>query len=443
MGIVACSYIIFFGHDDSPIILPPSQNVILEKIVARIHPQNISLSQSSLIPASFLSNQNLAPSRSYEVSSLLPERKHITSSAIQVSEFWEKNLSADPLETTLVIQSLKIASLSTVIPKSSVVTVKIDSDGTVLSFGWRLSSSSRVDISRGVGNQFTADVSSDIPQITERIVSGTIQSSLIEAARRSDVAYASVDEFVDMMGEKVDFRRDLQKGDAFAMILRQEQYSDGSWGKPIELLGAGLINNGKLKAVTKVLNKSGKFQSFDELGQPIGNHFLQYPVKFTRVSSIFTDSRLHPVLKIKRPHNGVDFAAPTGTPVRSVGDGVIEKAGYFGAAGNMIKISHSKRWSTAYLHLSKIDKSIRVGARVSKGQLIGAVGSTGLSSGPHLHFSLYDNNKYVDPIKTKLPGIYNEKDLPSNNIIQASLAPLKKQLENVMIANASNKLTQG
>jgi murein DD-endopeptidase MepM/ murein hydrolase activator NlpD len=252
-----------------------------------------------------------------------------------------------------------------------------------------------------------------------------------------------VDEFVDMMGERVDFRRDLQKGDAFAMILKQEQYSDGSWGKPIELIGAGLINNGKLKAVTKVLNKSGKFQSFDELGQPIGNHFLQYPVKFTRVSSIFTDSRLHPVLKIKRPHNGVDFAAPTGTPVRSVGDGVVEKAGYFGAAGNMIKISHSKRWSTAYLHLSKIDKSIRVGSRVSKGQLIGAVGSTGLSSGPHLHFSLYDNNKYVDPIKTKLPGIYNEKDLPSNNIIQASLAPLKKQLESVMIANAANKVSRG
>jgi murein DD-endopeptidase MepM/ murein hydrolase activator NlpD len=175
--------------------------------------------------------------------------------------------------------------------------------------------------------------------------------------------------------------------------------------RPGIITSASLKTNGNLLVAVRHTNEKGESHYYDELGNPIGNYFLRYPLSFSRISSTFSYSRFHPVLKRARPHNGVDFAAPVGTPVRAVGDGIIEISGMRGAAGNMVKISHGNRWSTAYLHLHRISKDVRPGTRVSRGQVIGTVGSTGLSTGPHLHFSLYDRGRYVDPLKTNLPSM--------------------------------------
>jgi murein DD-endopeptidase MepM/ murein hydrolase activator NlpD len=149
----------------------------------------------------------------------------------------------------------------------------------------------------------------------------------------------------------------------------------------------------------------GKARYFDAKGKLLGDTFLRYPVKFSRVSSSFSDARLHPVLKRRIPHNGVDFAAPVGTPVRASADGTVTFVGRKGPSGIMIKVKHNARYRTAYLHLSRIAKGIKRGTRVSRGQVIGAVGATGRVTGPHLHYSFYDRGKYVDPMKIELPTI--------------------------------------
>ena len=149
---------------------------------------------------------------------------------------------------------------------------------------------------------------------------------------------------------------------------------------------------------------------FDEYGNSLRKTFLKAPLKFSRISSRFSYSRLHPVLKYRRPHLGVDYAAPRGTPVQSVGSGVVVKAGYSGGAGHMIKVRHNSNYTTAYLHLSRYAKGITAGAKVEQGQIIGYVGSTGLSTGPHLDFRFYKNGVPVDPLKVDPPSSDPIKD---------------------------------
>jgi murein DD-endopeptidase MepM/ murein hydrolase activator NlpD len=130
---------------------------------------------------------------------------------------------------------------------------------------------------------------------------------------------------------------------------------------------------------------------------------MRYPVDFSRISSVFSQGRFHPVLKKRMPHYGVDFAAPRGTPVRAVADATVNKAKFDWANGNFVKLRHDPVWETGYAHLSRIAEGVQAGARVSKGQVIGYVGSTGRATGPHLHFAMYRSGSYVDPLKAKLP----------------------------------------
>lgn len=295
----------------------------------------------------------------------------------------------------------------------------------------------------GISNKSQEIVPSYVVRKEERVVSGVITSSLVEAARRVNVPFEVVDDFVDMFGEKIDFRRDLQPGDSFSAIYSQDRRSDGTWIGPARLMGASLRNNGKVKSVVRHYQQNGKFADFDETGFQMGQQFLRYPVQFTRVSSVFSDARLHPVLGIRRPHNGVDFAAPVGTPVRAVGDGIVESAGFFGDAGIMVKIKHDSTYSTAYLHLSKIAPGVKKGSRISRGDLIGNVGMTGLTSGPHLHFSLYIGGKYVDPMKAKLPLVASKQDPKIAQIVKVALGKLQSQHESIVVAQASLAKRQG
>jgi murein DD-endopeptidase MepM/ murein hydrolase activator NlpD len=162
----------------------------------------------------------------------------------------------------------------------------------------------------------------------------------------------------------------------------------------------------------------------DEHGQPLGDYFLKYPLSYSRITSVYSDSRMHPVLRIKRPHYGVDFAAPIGTPVRSIGDGIVKEASYKGSAGRMIRIEHNSTYATAYLHLHSIKSNIRPGMRVARGEVIGTVGQTGLASGPHLHFSLYKNGKYVDPLSEKLHWEMPLKDRIDPKVLRVTLREL-------------------
>jgi murein DD-endopeptidase MepM/ murein hydrolase activator NlpD len=305
-----------------------------------------------------------------------------------------------------------------------------------------------VELRRELGDGATLIISGDgdegyVPRIEqalvhsrERKVSGTIFSSLVEAARGVDMPYSVVDDFVDLFSNRIDFRKDLQPGDTFTVWYEEKRLDDGRVLSTGSIKAASISLEGKMYAVVRDIAADGTVRYFDEKGEMPTKSFLRYPVQFTRISSMFTHARFHPVLKVSRPHNGVDFAAPIGTPVRTVGDGIVLFAGWNKSGGNMVKIAHDSRYTTEYMHLSKIASSVRKGSRVIRGSVIGALGNTGLSSGPHLHFGLFDKGKYVDPMKAKI--IQSTPDIKAPKAVYALIAEMKKTHQSIAVAAAGS-----
>jgi murein DD-endopeptidase MepM/ murein hydrolase activator NlpD len=193
----------------------------------------------------------------------------------------------------------------------------------------------------------------------------------------------------------------IQKGDNFTAIY-EELFVDGESIGLGNILSARFNSSGKDNFAFRFVQDNAT-DYFDEKGQSLRRAFLKAPLKFSRISSHFSHSRLHPVLRIRRPHHGVDYAAPKGTPVHSIGNGTVIEARYAGGAGRMIKIKHNSTYTTAYLHLSGYAKGISKGSHVQQGQVIGYVGSSGLSTGPHLDFRFYKNGTPIDPLKVESP----------------------------------------
>ncbi len=259
----------------------------------------------------------------------------------------------------------------------------------------------------------------------KRLVSGAIEKSFAASADDAQIPAAVVDQFVDLLSERVEFRRDIRRGATFSIMYAEPDASDLKSARSGTLLAASLRNNGQTMAAIRYDDGRGKIAYYDETGMLLGRQFLRYPLKFSRISSAFSQARFHPTLQRSRPHNGVDFAAPTGTPVRAVADGVITIAGSRGEAGTMLRISHGDRYSSAYLHLNSIARGLQTGARVRRGQLIGTVGMTGAATGPHLHFSLFDRDLYINPLKAKLNFVTpNGEKLPSD-LLQLALQQLE------------------
>lgn len=233
-----------------------------------------------------------------------------------------------------------------------------------------------------------------------RTASGTISSSLWNTMAEMKANPNLTIALSEIFAWTIDFYA-IQKGDNFTAIY-EELFVEG---EPIGLgniLSARFKHNGKDQFAFRFV-QDDKADYFDEKGQSVRRAFLKAPLKFSRISSRFSNSRLHPVLRIRRPHHGVDYAAPKGTPVHSIGNGTVTDVRYAGGAGRMVKIRHNSTYSTAYLHLSGYGPGIRAGAHVQQGQVIGYVGSSGLSTGPHLDFRFYKNGSPIDPLKVESP----------------------------------------
>jgi murein DD-endopeptidase MepM/ murein hydrolase activator NlpD len=289
------------------------------------------------------------------------------------------------------------------LPVRKLIEFTFRGDGALNEVSIEPESGQTIMFERLTDDSFGSQLISEQPTHSERVAVGVIETSFAAAATKAGVRYDIVDDLVDLFSNRVEFKKDFHVGDRFTVIYRDVLLADGRPAGGSQILAAALEVNGEHLVAARYVGSDGKSRFFDEKGEMLGNSFLRYPLKFSRISSVFTTGRFHPILKIKRPHNGVDFAAPMGTPVRSVADGTVVFAGANGGSGNMIKIKHSDRYSTAYLHLSSISRAVKKGAHVRRGDVIGAVGMTGLATGPHLHFSFYDNNKYVDPLSIKLP----------------------------------------
>lgn len=244
----------------------------------------------------------------------------------------------------------------------------------------------------------------ELPHETrEVVVAGTIENSLYEDAIKAGADPQAVVALTDIFAWDIDFASDIQKGDSFR-ILTEMLYVEGVPVRTGRLLGAEMENAGK-KYTAVYYEGNGVRGYYDEKGRSLKKAFLKSPLRFRRITSHFSKGRYHPILKKYRPHHGVDYGAPVGTPIESAGSGVVKRAGWNGGYGKYVEIRHTNGYSTAYGHLSRIGKGIRVGAKVDQGQLIGYVGSTGMSSGPHLHYEVKINGRLVNPLSVKsLPG---------------------------------------
>jgi murein DD-endopeptidase MepM/ murein hydrolase activator NlpD len=234
---------------------------------------------------------------------------------------------------------------------------------------------------------------------------GYVSSSLWESAQVAGMDPNLIVALAEIFAWQVDFSREVQKGDAWRILVEQLHVGDKvvGWGS---ILAADYRNQSKIHSA--ILLRDPETQEslgyFAPDGKSLKQMFLRAPMKFGRISSRFSMKRFHPILKFSRPHIGVDYAAPIGTPVLAVGDGVVSKAAWMGGGGKTIQIRHNSVYQTYYKHLHGFARGIRVGARVRQGQVIGYVGTTGLSTGPHLHYELWENGRYVDPLGKKFPS---------------------------------------
>jgi murein DD-endopeptidase MepM/ murein hydrolase activator NlpD len=237
-----------------------------------------------------------------------------------------------------------------------------------------------------------------------RVVTGRITSSFYAAAAEADVPDKIISQVADILGWDLNFATDIAPGAEFRVVYEELERAEGTRKLPGRVVAVQVDSRRKTHEGIFVRNDDdGRLGYYGRNGESLGKDFLRYPVAFTRISSHFSSGRFHPVLKTRRPHYGVDFAAPTGTPIRAVADGRVDIAGWKGGNGRFIKIIHDEVYDSGYAHLSRIASGIKPGVFVRKGQVIGYVGSSGLATGPHLHFVMYRNGKYINPLSESMP----------------------------------------
>jgi len=232
---------------------------------------------------------------------------------------------------------------------------------------------------------------------------GIIKSSLYNAALKLGIKPNTIVEFARLYGFQIDFQRDIWKNDSFQIIYEEFKNKDGSVIEVGDIIYANLNTQNTDLQLYKFEYEKNKIDYFDENGKSIRKSLMKTPINGARLSSSF-GKRKHPILGFTKMHTGTDFAAPKGTPVMASGDGIVIKSSWCGGGGNCVKIKHNSTYQTIYAHLSKFGRGIKKGVRVKQGQIIGYVGSTGLSTGPHLHYEVVENGRKINSQKLKLPS---------------------------------------
>lgn len=252
------------------------------------------------------------------------------------------------------------------------------------------------------GDKFTTTQIQREPEIKRTYSSAVINSSLFNAAQKSGLPQNLIMELANIFGGVIDFIYDVRTGDTFT-ILYEERYLDGQKMGNGPIYAAQFTNRGKTYTAYRYTYPDGSVGYFNEDGVSMRKAFLRAPLDFTRISSNFNLKRLHPIFKTAKPHRGIDYAAPTGTPIYAAGDGRVVKSGYSKANGNYVVINHGTKYTTKYLHLNK--RAVRRGQKVKQRKIIGWVGSTGYATGPHLHYEFLVNGVNRNPrtILQKLP----------------------------------------
>lgn len=260
------------------------------------------------------------------------------------------------------------------------------------------------------------------------VAHGSIKSSLFEAGDSAGMTDSMTLKLAQAFGYDIDFAQDLRVGDTFTVIYN-DVYREGERLRDGDIIGATFINGGRRFTAFRYEDGEGTVSFYSEDGRPLKTSFLRTPVEFTRISSRFSAGRMHPVLGKMRAHKGVDYAAPTGTPIYAAGDAKVEFRGVKNGFGNVVILQHGGQYSTVYGHMSRFAAGLSGGQRVRQGQLIGYVGMTGLATGPHLHYEFRINGQHRDPLSVTLP---KPEPLPATELAkfkqltQPMLAQLKR-----------------
>ena len=232
------------------------------------------------------------------------------------------------------------------------------------------------------------------------VIAGRIRTSFFEDAIQAGLNSQLVLNLADIFGWDIDFFVDVREGDSFRVLL-EDNYKEGKFVYTKRILAAEFVNQERTYQVFYFKNNNGIEGYYDSAGRSVRKQFLKSPLRYSRISSSFTTRRLHPILKIYRPHYGIDYAAPPGTPIEAVCDGKVMFAGWKGGYGNCITIQHNATYASNYGHLSHFAQGIKAGAKVKQGEIIGFVGSTGLATGPHLDYRISEHGDFINPFNLK------------------------------------------
>ncbi|MBL8702619.1 MAG: M23 family metallopeptidase [Alphaproteobacteria bacterium] len=259
-----------------------------------------------------------------------------------------------------------------------------------------------VGLSREPGGRFTALQRDKALTLEPTRAAGMVRSSLYEAGLSAGVPAQIMVELIRAFSFDVDFQREIQPGDAFEVIFDRYRDETGRTVKDGALRHASLLLSGRRLAIYLYPDRDGMADYYNERGESVRKALLKTPIDGARLTSGF-GSRMHPILGYSAFHKGVDFGAPSGTPIQAAGDGVVEMSGWFGGYGNYVRLKHNGEYSTAYAHLSRYAPGIKEGARVKQGQIVGYVGTTGRSTGAHLHYEVLRRGAQINPMGVKFP----------------------------------------
>ncbi|MFY9269633.1 MAG: peptidoglycan DD-metalloendopeptidase family protein [Candidatus Manganitrophaceae bacterium] len=289
----------------------------------------------------------------------------------------------------------KVYDLRTVLPGRKVTVFLEQAPQAVATFLYEIDPFRSLRIERSEGGFHAREEKTPLErELMSR--QGTISDTLYDSARRSGVPAEAILDLSDIFAWDVDFSTEIQSGDRFQIVY--EVFKKGDEVLRIgRVLAAELINSGTGYRAYYFSNGEGNGDYYDETGASLKKAFLKSPLRYRHISSGFTTRRFHPVLRVNRPHLGIDFAAPRGTPVMAASKGVVTQVGWNGGYGKTVTLRHGNGYSTLYGHLSRYEKGIRKGMRVEQGEVIGRVGSTGLSTGSHLHYTLMKHGRPINP----------------------------------------------
>jgi murein DD-endopeptidase MepM/ murein hydrolase activator NlpD len=280
--------------------------------------------------------------------------------------------------------------------------VETDDEGRLMTLRLVTGEGQRLSIARE-GERIVAQTQPAPVEIRWKMAVGEIRSSLFAAADVAGLPDAVTVQMADVFAGDIDFYHDLRRGDRFSVVY-EVRYVDGEPVGVGSIVAAEFDNRGRALTAYLWRGDDGEQNYYAADGAPLRKAFLRSPMEFSRVTSGFSDARFHPILQTWRAHKGVDFAAPTGTPIRATGDAKVAFVGQQDGYGNVIELSHNGGFSTLYAHLSRFAPQVRAGARIAQGEVIGYVGQTGWATGPHLHYEFRAGGEQRNPLTVVLPG---------------------------------------